>query len=569
MTGTAQTVVLALDGLSFRYLDAFDLPNLDAIRSRGIEAPLRSTHPPWTASAWPSMFTGMGPSNHGVFSFFDFRDCYPDEAPVVSREHVRAPALWEYLSSVGRSVVVLNMPVTHPAGRIEGALVPGYLALEDSPGTPEGIRAEISETLGEPYRIYADTELSDDGEAKLAGYVDLIDLRRRAAEYLLGTYEPDLAIVQVQKTDAVFHNFSERTAFEQVYRAADELVGSVLGVADDDANVIICSDHGMSPNTGYVVHVNQVLADHGLVETTTEGGSPSLGEQKRRWVSGEPAANAGEPDANGDEIPETGVGGVRTGVASRVIVGAEQAFSTVGVSPGDVFTAARRVGLDGTLQRLLPEGTSLGERVDWTNSTAYCRIGSELGVRINLAGREPEGVVPRADYETVRDEVIEVLRTLNTPDGEPAFEFVRPREQVYDGPYTEHAPDVIFRPAGMNHGIVANLVGRRFIPETGHNHDLDGVFVGTGPGFSGAGVEELALPDVAPMVMALLGQEVPARMTGTVPEDVLNVPVRRREYGDVSFGVGPEGPESHGRPESETRPDEGRVRERLEDLGYR
>ena len=110
--GNAPTVILGLDALSIEYVDQFDLPNIESLQERGVSASLRSTFPPWTGSAWPSIYTGVEPSHHGVYSFFDFSDGYPDEADLISRNDVRAPALWDYLSQVGTSSVVLNVPVT-------------------------------------------------------------------------------------------------------------------------------------------------------------------------------------------------------------------------------------------------------------------------------------------------------------------------------------------------------------------------------------------------------------------------------------------------------------------------
>jgi predicted AlkP superfamily phosphohydrolase/phosphomutase len=535
-------MVFALDGVAFPYLDAFDLPNLEALRSRGVEAPLGSTHPPWTASAWPSMYTGTDPSHHGVFTFFDFEGTYPDEADVVDRTDVRRPALWNYLSDDGLPSIVLNVPVTHPAEPIEGALIPGYLAPEEAAGHPKGVRADVSDALGAEYRIYAESELSDDPAEKLDGYVDLIDLRARAAEYFLSSREWSLAVVQVQKTDAVFHNFDDPAAWERVYAAADRLVGRVLDAVDGEPNVVVCSDHGMKSRSGQVIYVNEVLREHGFVEATSEAEreGPSLEDRKRNLIDG-------DPDPNG-----------KSTLAGRAVSGVAAALEAVGISPGNVYGALERAGLGRAALELLPEDANVGERVDWRASEAYCRLGTEMGVRINLAGREPDGVVPPSKYDQVRDRIIEVLSDLQTPADEPAFEFVEPRERIYDGPNAERAPDVVFRPAEMNHGVVAGLVGQRFIPTDQHNHDVDGVFVGAGPGFDPDGaVDGLSLVDVAPIVMALLGRPVPRRMTSRVPPEVLAVDVDYGVYDGVEFATASDEPA-----------EDDQVEERLEDLGY-
>lgn len=537
-----RTVVLGFDALSMDYLDTFDLPNFDALRDRGVTAPLEATFPPWTGSAWPSMYTGVAPGSHGVYSFFDFETGYPDDAALVTREDVQAPALWEYLTDRGKSAAVLNVPLTHPAAAIEGVLVPGYLAPEDAAGTPPGIRDELSTALDEEYRIYAAEETGEADAAMLETYLSLIDLRGRAARHLIEQRHPDVAMVQVQKTDTVFHQFDDRDAFRRVYEAADSVVRTVLESVPDDANVIVCSDHGIGPTRGYNIYVNEILREAGFVEATRDGETPTLSDSKHHL--------AGDAEDSNDD----------GGAVSATVSGLTTALSRIGVQPGDVYAMARRVGVDGVLRRVLPADAagSIARHVDWAASTAYCRSGPELGVRVNLAGREPEGTVPPDQYEAVRDRLLETLSAVETPDEEPAFEWVRRREEVYEGPETAAACDVLFKPANMNHVVATNLLGKRFVPIDKYNHKQDGVFVGAGPAFDAtAAVDRLSLTDVAPTVMALADAPVPSRMTGSVPAALLTVEWTADSYEGLDAGGGatPAG-------------DTDAVEARLADLGY-
>jgi len=532
-------VVLGFDALSWRYIDAFDLPNFATLRDRGLSAPLASTFPPWTGSAWPSMYTGVDPGHHGTFSFFDFDGAYPDEADLISRNDVDAPALWNYLTALGRSSLVVNVPVTHPAEPIDGVLVPGYLAPEDAAGYPPEVRREIGDTIGEPYRIYASDETGDADEAMLDSFIELIDLRRRTARALLETRDADVAVFQVQKTDTVFHKFDTQEAFRRVYQAADEFLGTVLEAVGEDTNLVVCSDHGIGPARRYTVYVNEILKEAGFVARTEDGTTPTLGGHKPELSGADSAA----PNGNG--------------VTSKAVSGLAAGLQRAGIQPGDVYAAASRLGVEDVLRRLIPDTDTLAGHVDWARSAAYCRSGPELGVRLNLAGREPAGVIEDHEYEAVRRRVIDVLEAVDTPDGSPAFDWVKPREAVYDGPHADAACDVLFSPAGMNNLVATNLVGRSFVPIEKYAHKPEGVFIGAGPGFDGTAVNHsLDLPDVAPIVMALAGHAVPARMTGRAPSELLRVPVEIREYDDPPYGTA-----------SPDEPDEA-VAGRLEDLGY-
>ncbi|WP_458209006.1 alkaline phosphatase family protein [Haladaptatus sp. NG-SE-30] len=545
-TGEPKTVILGFDALDFEYLDRFEdeLPSFGRLRSDGVEAPLRSTHPPWTGSAWPSMYTGTDPTRHNAFGFFDYTDTYPDEATVITRNDVTAPAIWNYLTAIDEPTIVLNVPVTHPAESLDGVLVPGYLANEETAGYPPTIRDELSDALGEQYTIYSADEMSGDKAAKLDGYVELVGLRERAAEYLLENWEWRVAIVQVQKTDAVFHNFDDPTAFRRVYSAADSLVGTVLATADE-ANVVVCSDHGMGRTDGYKIFVNEVLREHGFVRTATEAADHGTGLSAVKESLVDPSE-----DTDGGEdrmVTQTAMSWGLTGLGA------------VGVTPGRVYATAQRVGLESSLKRVLPNDVieAAEQSVDWRRSAAYCRALGELGVRINLNGRDPAGIVPQSEYEAVRSELIDILSALRTPDGQPAFEFVKRAEELSGGSGPNSGPDVVFMPTEMNHLVLPSLVGTQFLPVDEYNHKPHGVFIGAGPAFdSTATPGGLSLTDVAPITMAAAGLPVPERMTGTIPEELLTSPVSERAYTDVEYGTGGE------------IDDEGEVESRLEDLGY-
>ena len=544
MTSDARTIVIGADALDFRYLDEFQdtMPNVDRLRRTGVEAPLRSTFPPWTASAWPSMYTGTDPSFHGVYDFFRF-DGYPDEGSLVSRNDVQAPAIWNYLTGEGIPSVVVNVPVTHPAEPIEGVLIPGYLAPEDAAGYPDGVQDELSAALETPYRIYSRGEVSDDADEKFDGYLDLIELRKRAAVNLLTNRPWRLAILQIQKTDAVFHNFDDKRSFRKIYEAFDDFVGAVIDAIDEEVNVIICSDHGIGPVRSHRIFVNEVLRRHGYLETTEADGHESLHIDKRRLMEPDPD----EPD--------------ETSLDESILSLAAGALTWTGLPPARLYDLAKALRIEEKVLDLVPASLvreSLAEHVDWRASSAYCGRETRLGIRINLEGREPAGVVQPHDYEQVRTDIIDLLRDLRTPDGDLAFERVLRRDELYDGPQIDNAPDIILHPNRMDNSLSTAVYGRQFLPENAYDHKLDGVFVGHGPAFDGgATLEQMSLTDVAPVVMALSGCPVPRRITGEVPPGLLSIPTSRRSY-DVPYATS-----------SRTTEDESSVTERLEDLGYR
>lgn len=507
-----RTVIVGIDGLDDRHLERYapSLPTITALGDRGVEVPLESTLPPSPGCAWPSLYTGADPSHHGVYGAVAY-DAYPDEPRPVSRIDVRRPALWDYLSSEGAPSVVLDVPITHPADPIRGVLVPGAVGPGIEPGHPEGIRAE----LGEPF------DESSAEPATVEALVSSVDRRRRAVRRLLERTDWELALLRVgELADAIDH-LEDDAGLEALSVAVDRLVDAVLEAAGEGTNVVCCSTHGVGPVTGYRIHLNEMLRELGFLESA---------------------------DGTGPQPPSFEVADA--------------------APPGPLERAARagsralaRVGLDATLDRL---GSAVrgpvDDRVDWYSSLAYCPDGATPGVRVNLAGREPYGTVPPSRYETVCAELVSHLSALETPAGEPAFEFVCRRDHLYEGPFLERAPDVFAVPTGGTHTISAALPGRRFEPIDTLGPTLEGVFVGAGPGVTGAlDRSRLSVVDVAPIAMALLGRPVPALMTGSALDELLVDSVARARYDDHVYGAAATDPHF----------DDGDVCSRLEDVDFR
>jgi predicted AlkP superfamily phosphohydrolase/phosphomutase len=199
--------------------------------------------------------------------------------------------------------------------------------------------------------------------------------------------------------------------------------------------------------------------------------------------------------------------------------------------------------------------TATEQSVDFQDSTAYMRTRSECGLRLNLEGREPDGVVPRDEYESVRSELVSLLSSATTPDGEPIFERVAPREEYFEGPYVERGPDVVTVPDDFRHLLSVRIGDEVFAELTNQwNHKRHGVFAARGSDIDPDG--DLGAPhvfDVCPTVLATFG-----------------VPRAESMDGDV-LGVVPDAGETTYRsyePGAETATTDDDVESRLEDMGY-
>lgn len=567
-------------------VDAGKLPTLASLFERGAVGDLESQLPPWTPSAWPSLYTGVNPGRHGVFGFLAYEGY---DWRVVDATDVRTPSLWELLDAEDRRSVVVNVPVTNPPAAFDGALLSGFVGPDDPACHPPGLLEEVREAIGD-YHVYSRYEF--DGTAsrddRVAEYRRLVEQRGRAFEYLADRFDPHFGFLQFQQTDTVFHDLpGDEAAVEAVYEAVDAELARVLDACDPET-VVVASDHGIGHYESEF-RVNEFLEREGFLTTTTEGaGMPSWVPLWRESLSGEDDAEGSGRDETGKSRDEktdiasadpadTADDGVASGTSGRTraqtrarardsltrlaMTGLARTLSLasrVGVTPGRVADGLDRVGLLPVVKRHVPESllqeAAPVEHVDFANSKAYMRLPVELGVRINLTGREPDGVVSAEEYESVRADLIERLEAVETPAGEPVFSDVLPREAVFSGPAVEDAVDVVLVPRDFEQFPAARLVGDLFGPPgEPWNHRLQGLVSVTGPGVDPGDLTDAHLLQVAPTVLATLG--VPRSEEMEAPELPVVSPAGERRYPPRTLPTAVEGSDAS-------------VETRLEDLGY-
>ncbi|KAB1185165.1 MULTISPECIES: alkaline phosphatase family protein [Haloferax] len=494
-----KTLLVGLDSACLPVLqplfDDGELPTLHSIFTSGVHGSLESQIPPWTASAWPSAYTGMNPGKHGVFDFLSF-DGYGWS--VVNGSHLRERTLWELLDYHGFSSVVVNAPVTHPSRPFDGALLPGYTAPENPRGYPDGIVADVRNAIGD-YRVYP-REPSPSDNAPSDRYCELIRMRGEAFMYLVDRFNPDFGFIQFQQTDTVFHERpGDLDSVRDIYAEVDRQLEAILDAYHPE-NVLVMSDHGMGEYTGYEFRVNEFLRRHGFVKTMNGGqGMPTWATVRdSKLVAGIEAETVEE------SLPAK----------------AMQLVARTGLTSQRIGAVLGRLGLEEFVtSRISSDIISAGtQQVDFKRSLAYMRSRTELGVRINLVGREPHGVVAPSEYESIREEIIDLLRNATDPDGNPVFDEVSPREMHFYGPREEDAVDIVLIPRDFDQFLSAMLAEDVFgEPTEPWNHKLFGIVAAIGADIdTDASLDGAHLFDIAPTVLATFGVEADEQMDGSV-----------------------------------------------------
>lgn len=165
------------------------------------------------------------------------------------------------------------------------------------------------------------------------------------------------------------------------------------------------------------------------------------------------------------------------------------------------------------------------EMVDWSRTRAWAEGGYYARVFLNVQDREPNGVVPRAQYESFRNELTRKLRSIPDHRGQELRTAVLKPEEIYRA-VKSIPPDLLVLFGDLSWrsvGLVGSHSIHTFENDTGPddaNHDYNGIFImrnrEISPSLRGTRINNLTLYDIAPTVLSTLGCPIPEDMIGKV-----------------------------------------------------
>jgi predicted AlkP superfamily phosphohydrolase/phosphomutase len=507
----------------------------------GTSGLLESTVPPVTSPAWPSFATGKNPGKHGVF---DFIRATGGDFDLVNATSLRARTLWQILSDAGRTVGVINVPITYPPPPVNGFIISGMPTPPSALFTyPADLLAPYSERL-KPYRLGPSVQYKHGNETDFSE--DLLDVIERRIEYalrLIADHPCEFLMVHFQATDIMQHALWKYVdaahplyepeaarrfgpALAKAYELIDGFIGQALERLPQDTDVLVMSDHGFG-SLHYVVNLNIYFLERGLLR-------------------------------------------LKPGAWTRLKAG----LFRVGVTPSSVWHLIERAGLQNyvwqvsksTRNRVVGKFLSFAD-VDWARTRAYA-IGHVGQIYINLRGRQPAGSVePGAEYDAACQAVAAALAELPHPNGSgPLVDRLIWRDEVIEGPYAARSPDCYVVLDGY-HSIAFPLFATdsRVITEQIRGdsgcHQPCGILIGRGPHVRPRAVLEGAhITDLAPTILHTMGLPVPDDMDGHVLTDLLT------ETGPVTYQR--TGAVRTAQETSFSSEEAAQVEERLRALGY-
>ncbi len=277
-----RTLMLCVDGATWNLIDRFEregtVPTFTRLREEGTWFNLEAERPLMSPIIWTTIASGVGPSEHGVQSFY------------ATSGTVKVPRIWDMAAQKGMDVGLLAWPITWPPYPVPGFMIPSLFARgpETYPEELQFIRELAMMEKGKRKRelahysvigirmIQYGVKLSTLREAVrvATGKGDFLEsmsakrfLKLRIHSDLFlelwERYQPEFAAFYNNGVDVTSHyfwkyyepeGFPDVTAAEaeqygdmilRMYGAMDRALAKILRFAPPDLKLVVVSDHGL------------------------------------------------------------------------------------------------------------------------------------------------------------------------------------------------------------------------------------------------------------------------------------------------------------------------------------
>lgn len=457
-----------------RLIDRRELPFLGALLAQGRYGRVLSAAHIGSGAVWPTFLTGSSPFLHGICSIWPWRP----ETMGVSRVTCNALVpFWKAVAMRGHAVGVLDVPFAPPVGLRTGIEITNWGAHDWLEGrtevSPPALRVLVRDGSGlHPFAsgaVDAAGPHDCEGLARVRSLC-LAGVRQRGAlaARMLAEVPLDLLLVvftEVHRASHLLWHTIDPTHLAHlregagaspavtgglldIYREVDQQVGRLLEAVGSDTTVLVFSLHGMRAHEGIPTILDPLLRSLGLASV-------------KRWEALSWPARARQ---------------VFRAVKQRIPPSLKRLYYRL-VSRSLMVRIAQPT--------LMPA-------YDWSRTIAFPLPTDQHGwIRLNLVGREAQGILDPGEYQAVCSNLEGVLRGLRATDGSRVVRDVLRIARETGGSPPQHLPDLIIHwddaasasPLRLRTPIIsARPIGTKF---TGQ-HAPEGFFIlRPGPGARG------------------------------------------------------------------------------------
>jgi predicted AlkP superfamily phosphohydrolase/phosphomutase len=473
---TPKVVFLGLDAASkdliLPWMEEGLLPAFRSLRETSLWGTTENAPGLYTGSVWPTLWTGLTVGRHGCYYYEQLKPGSYEIQEFLG-DQIRAEPFWMKLGRAGKRSVLFDVPKVGLCEGVNGIQIADW-------GTE--LIDEIHRRFGEsPFRRCDWVMDGSDPERTLRKMLlDRIEQKVAITKDLLKREPWDLFMTVFSESHCAGHQtwhvhdpshprHDAKLAAElgdpvrDVYIALDRAIGQLLASIGPETTVIVLMSHGMSVHNDGTYLLDDILR-------RLEGGSApamrsALDHARRVWK----------------KLP------VR-------------------------FTELFR-GVARTVNQL-PDASERSKRRCFAVPTnANC-----AGIRLNLAGREPAGLLsPGVECEKFCEQLIADLHELTDPaSGRPLVREVLRSKDVFSGEHADELPDLLVRwhrdwtIAGATSKKIGCIVREDRTTKRSGDHRPEGLFFMRGPGIAAGKLPApVRTEDFAPTMAALLDFEMP------------------------------------------------------------
>ena len=440
---------------------AGDIPNITKLRENGVWGPLESIVPPITVPAWMCMMTSKDPGTLGIYGFRNRKDHTYDGLSFATSWSIKEPTVWDILSQNEKDSIVMSVPPSYPPKELRGIQIGCFLTPND----------EADYTYPK--------ELKAELKANAGEYIfDVRNFRTDNTQYILDE--------SYKMTEARFKNADYLLAnkpwdfFMMVEMGPDRLNHGIWSFIDPN-------HPRYEPDNPYKESLREYYR-------YLDG---KIGELLDKYA---------DDDTTVLVVSDHG---------AKAMVG--------GVCFNEWLMNEGYLGFE---EEIPHEITPLNKlTIDWSKTKAWGDGGYYGRLFLNVEGREPNGLIPQADYDAVRDELAAKIEAMVDHEGNPMGNKAIKPEELYETT-NGVAPDLIvifgalrWRSVGsLGHGSLYTFENDTGPDEA--NHAEHGIFImNNAPGQTPGRKEGLHLWDVHCTILDLFGLS-PA--TGALGKSALN-----------------------------------------------
>ncbi len=417
--------------------------------NEGILKDMKSTLPPLTPTAWPSIYTGLEPREHGVMDFFCVGRGYEKSVPRFDAE--ANPPFWDLAADRGlRSLVVTPPMVLKPSSRSNVDMITGW------PLPPKFSSDELKSTAvkfgfeGEPPIEKGIQEGRIRVDEASRRYVASIKSRSEMSKHLIENKDYDIVFVCFTETDRIQHYSLNKPDWERnvapLYKSISDFLEWVIGYTrskNEQSLVMLVSDHGAQP-----IH-SKFLLNAWLINNGYATLKPEAVEQHER--------TAPEAKASASNLAQGGLPALAKRFASKFMSG---------VSSSESKNEYTRIH---------------DSDFEMDKTSAFTSISNNpVGMIWINDDRFSKPIMQRKDRKNLKMEIMEKLDKLKTEDDEKLVTAVYDGDEYYGKTKRFIAPDILF---AVRDGYIVDVKDysstRAFMPPEltkSGDHTMNGIF---------------------------------------------------------------------------------------------